>query len=48
MAGLLAVYEQLAATVNAAPAYIVNDIYKRYINRTPMKACQTQLCLITL
>jgi Na+/proline symporter len=21
-----------AATVNAAPAYLVNDIYKRYVN----------------
>jgi solute:Na+ symporter, SSS family len=33
VAGLLAAFmSTYAATVNAAPAYIVNDIYKRYIN----------------
>lgn len=33
MAGLLAAFmSNYAATVNAAPAYIVNDIYKRFIN----------------
>lgn len=33
MAGLLAAFmSTFAATVNAAPAYIVNDIYKRFIN----------------
>ncbi len=33
MAGFLAAFmSNFAATVNAAPAYIVNDIYKRYIN----------------
>lgn len=33
MAGLLAAFmSTYAATVNAAPAYIVNDIYKRFIN----------------
>jgi len=33
MAGLIAAFmSTFAATVNAAPAYIVNDIYKRYIN----------------
>jgi solute:Na+ symporter, SSS family len=33
MAGLIAAFmSNFAATVNAAPAYIVNDIYKRYIN----------------
>ncbi len=33
IAGLLAAFmSNFAATVNAAPAYIVNDIYKRYIN----------------
>ncbi|HQU71881.1 MAG TPA: Na+:solute symporter, partial [Calditrichia bacterium] len=32
MAGLLAAFmSTFAATVNAAPAYLVNDIYKRYI-----------------
>ena len=33
IAGLLAAFmSTFAATVNAAPAYIVNDIYKRYLN----------------
>ncbi|MDD2764693.1 MAG: Na+:solute symporter [Opitutaceae bacterium] len=33
LAGLLAAYmSNFAATVNAAPAYVVNDIYKRYVN----------------
>ena len=33
LAGLIAAFmSTFAATVNAAPAYIVNDIYKRYIN----------------
>jgi hypothetical protein len=33
IAGLLAAFmSTFAATVNAAPPYIVNDIYKRYIN----------------
>lgn len=33
LAGLLAAFmSNFAATVNAAPAYLVNDIYKRYIN----------------
>jgi len=33
LAGLLAAYmSNFAATVNAAPAYVVNDIYRRYIN----------------
>ncbi len=34
IAGLLAAFmSNFAATVNAAPPYFVNDIYKRYINR---------------
>jgi SSS family solute:Na+ symporter len=33
LAGLLAAFmSNFAATVNAAPAYIVNDIYKRFVN----------------
>jgi Na+/proline symporter len=33
MAGLLAAFmSTFAATVNAAPAYLVNDLYKRFIN----------------
>ncbi|MDZ7316711.1 MAG: Na+:solute symporter [candidate division KSB1 bacterium] len=35
LAGLISAFmSTFAATVNAAPAYIVNDIYKRYINPT--------------
>ena len=31
--GLLAAFmSNFAATINAAPAYLVNDIYKRFIN----------------
>ncbi len=33
LAGLMAAFmSNFAATLNAAPAYVVNDIYKRYIN----------------
>ena len=33
LAGLLAAFmSNFAATINAAPAYIVNDIYMRFIN----------------
>ncbi len=33
LAGLMAAFmSNFAATINAAPAYIVNDIYKRFIN----------------
>ena len=33
LAGLLAAFmSNFAATINAAPAYLVNDIYKRFIN----------------
>jgi len=36
IAGLLAAFmSNFAATVNAAPPYFVNDIYKRYINPMP-------------
>jgi len=35
LAGLLATFmSTFAATTNAAPAYVVNDIYKRYINNS--------------
>jgi solute:Na+ symporter, SSS family len=38
LAGLLAAFmSTFAATVNAAPAYVVNDIYKRYINPNASK-----------
>ncbi len=34
MAGLLSAFmSTFAATVNAAPAYLVNDIYKKYLNK---------------
>jgi SSS family solute:Na+ symporter len=42
LAGLLAAFmSNFAATVNAAPAYIVNDIYKRYIN--PNAGAKTEI-----
>ena len=44
LAGLLAAFmSNFAATLNAAPAYIVNDIYKRFIN--PNSSAQTQVRL---
>ena len=44
LAGLLAAFmSNFAATINAAPAYIVNDIYKRFIN--PQVAPRTQVTM---
>ncbi len=44
LAGLLAAFmSNFAATLNAAPAYIVNDIYKRFMN--PNSSAQTQVRL---
>ena len=44
LAGLLAAFmSNFAATINAAPAYIVNDIYKRFIN--PQVAPKTQVTM---
>ena len=44
LAGLLAAFmSNFAATINAAPAYIVNDIYKRFIN--PAVAPKTQVTM---
>jgi Na+/proline symporter len=44
LAGLLAAFmSNFAATLNAAPAYIVNDIYKRFIN--PNSPARTQVRL---
>lgn len=44
LAGLIAAYmSNFAATVNAAPAYIVNDIYRKYFNP---KASERQLVQI--
>ena len=43
LAGLLAAFmSTFASTVNAAPAYIVNDIYLKYIN--PQASVKTQIC----
>ena len=44
LAGLLAAFmSNFAATINAAPAYVVNDIYKRFIN--PGSSAKTQVFL---
>ena len=44
LAGLFAAFmSNFAATLNAAPAYIVNDIYKRFIN--PNSSAHTQVRL---
>ena len=44
LAGLLAAFmSNFAATINAAPAYIVNDIYKRFIN--PAVPPKTQVAM---
>jgi SSS family solute:Na+ symporter len=47
MAGLIAAFmSTFAATVNAAPAYIVNDIYKRYINPDASDKQYVKMCII--
>ncbi|MGD0552837.1 MAG: sodium:solute symporter family protein [Sedimentisphaerales bacterium] len=47
LAGLLAAFmSNFAATVNAAPAYVVNDIYKRYIN--PNAPARTEILMSRL
>jgi Na+/proline symporter len=47
LAGLLAAFmSNFAATINAAPAYLVNDIYKRFIN--PQSSPQRQVTLSRL
>nr|MBX2858275.1 Na+:solute symporter [Cellvibrionaceae bacterium] len=47
IAGLLAAFmSTFAATTNAAPAYIVNDIYKRYINPHAATATYVKLSYI--
>ena len=44
LAGLLAAFmSNFAATLNAAPAYIVNDIYKRFINPDSTPHTQVRL-----
>ena len=48
LAGLLAAFmSTFAATVNAGPAYIVNDIYKRFINPTASNKLQIRMSYAT-
>ena len=48
LAGLLAAFmSTFAATVNAGPAYIVNDIYKRFINPTASNKVQVRMSYVT-
>jgi len=48
LAGLLAAFMSMfAATVNAGPAYIVNDIYKRFINPAASNKVQVQMSYVT-
>jgi Na+/proline symporter len=47
VAGLLAAFmSTFAATVNAAPAYIVNDIYKRFINPDALPRTQVRMSYV--
>ncbi|HTY11424.1 MAG TPA: sodium:solute symporter family protein [Bacteroidota bacterium] len=48
LAGLLAAFmSNYAATINAAPAYVVNDIYKRFINPHASEGRYVTLSYIT-
>jgi len=48
LAGLLAAFmSTFAATVNAGPAYIVNDIYKRFINPAASNKLQVRMSYAT-
>jgi Na+/proline symporter len=48
IAALLAAFmSTYAATVNAAPAYIVNDVYKRYINPNAAERVYVRMSYIT-
>ena len=48
IAALMAAFmSTFAATVNAAPAYIVNDIYKRYINPTASQKTYVRMSYLT-
>ena len=48
IAGLLAAFmSTFAATVNAAPAYLVNDIYKKYINPNAPDKTYVRLSYLT-
>jgi solute:Na+ symporter, SSS family len=48
IAGLMAAFmSTYAATVNAAPAYIVNDIYKRYLNPHASERTYVRMSYVT-
>jgi Na+/proline symporter len=48
LAGLMAAFmSNFAATINAAPAYLVNDIYKRYFNPNATGKREVFLCRMT-
>jgi solute:Na+ symporter, SSS family len=48
LAGLFAAFmSNYAATINAAPAYVVNDIYKRFINPHAEDRVYVQLSILT-
>ena len=48
LAGLLAAFmSTFAATVNAGPAYIVNDVYKRFINPKASNRLQVRMSIVT-
>ena len=48
LAGLLAAFmSTFAATVNAGPAYIVNDVYKRFINPKASNRVQVRMSIVT-
>jgi Na+/proline symporter len=48
LAGLLAAFmSNYAATINAAPAYVVNDIYKRFINPHAKESTYVTLSIFT-
>jgi solute:Na+ symporter, SSS family len=48
LAGLMAAFmSNYAATINAAPAYVVNDIYKRFINPNAEERVYVRLSILT-
>ena len=48
LSGLIAAFmSNYAATINAAPAYVVNDIYKRFINPHAEERVYVRLSIIT-
>jgi hypothetical protein len=48
LSGLIAAFmSNYAATINAAPAYVVNDIYKRFINPHAEEKTYVRLSIIT-